>query len=93
MCGRFNFTDDELEDIKQIILEVSHKVGGSHVKTGDVFPSETAAVLAMEPAGIDVLPMRWGFPKWDGNGVVFNARAETALERKMFRAPLLIPTR
>ncbi len=33
--------------------------------------------------------MTWGFPKWQGKGVIINARSETALEKKMFRLPLL----
>lgn len=34
-------------------------------------------------------PVSWGFPKWDGKGVAINARAETALEKSMFRKPIM----
>ncbi len=33
-------------------------------------------------------PMMWGFRRWDGGGVVINARAETAAQKQMFRASL-----
>ena len=29
--------------------------------------------------------MLWGFPRFEGNGLIINARAETALERRTFR--------
>jgi putative SOS response-associated peptidase YedK len=32
--------------------------------------------------------MVWGFPRWNGGGVVINAKAETAAEKKMFRSSL-----
>jgi putative SOS response-associated peptidase YedK len=33
--------------------------------------------------------MKWGFPKWQGGGVIINARSETASVKKMFRQPLM----
>jgi putative SOS response-associated peptidase YedK len=33
--------------------------------------------------------MSWGFPNWKGSGVIINARAETAMEKSLFRTPLL----
>ena len=29
--------------------------------------------------------MAWGFPRFDGKGLLINARAESAMERKTFR--------
>lgn len=83
MCGRFNFTDEDLEDIKRIILEVSRRVG-QNVTTGEVRPTNRAAVLLPDGASA----MGWGFPKWQGTGVIINARAETAHEKTLFREPL-----
>jgi putative SOS response-associated peptidase YedK len=31
--------------------------------------------------------MSWGFPKWDGKGVIINAKSETVREKKMFSKP------
>jgi putative SOS response-associated peptidase YedK len=33
--------------------------------------------------------MQWGFARFDGKGKVINARSETALEKAMFRTPML----
>ena len=33
--------------------------------------------------------MSWGFPQYQKKGLLINARAETALERKMFRDSVL----
>lgn len=89
MCGRFNFTDEQLDEIKQIIKEVNERIYGKKVKTGDVYPTDLAAVLVWDENKISPKPVYWGFPKWNGKGTVINARAETALEKPMFRNPLL----
>ena len=57
----------------------------------EVFPSETAAVLAGTREGsIDAFAFRWGFDADIGGKrrLLINARAETAAEKTMF-APLL----
>lgn len=89
MCGRFNFTDEQEEDIKKIILEVTRRFGENAVRTGEVSPSHIAAVLERGSSGPEASALKWGFPKWDGKGVIFNARSETALEKPTFKAPLL----
>ncbi|MDD4493538.1 MAG: SOS response-associated peptidase [Eubacteriales bacterium] len=33
--------------------------------------------------------MKWGFPRFDGAGVIINARIETALEKNIFRSSIL----
>jgi len=32
--------------------------------------------------------MKWGFPRWDGKGVIINAKAETAAEKRTFSSSL-----
>ena len=80
MCGRFDL-DAGLPEIREIIKATDLKF-----KTGEIFPSNTALVLIadMKPDA-----MVWGFPKFGQKGVVFNARAETALEKSLFRKALL----
>lgn len=89
MCGRYNFTDEQLDEIKQIIKEVNERLYGQKVKTGEVRPTDLAAVLVWDDNKMVPEPARWGFPKWNGSGTIINARAETALEKPMFRVPLL----
>lgn len=50
-----------------------------------LFPTNIVPVVTLN--GVSAL--KWGFPQWKGNGVIINARAETALEKSMFRKPML----
>jgi len=52
---------------------------------GEVFPTNIAPVITHDGA----VAVKWGFPHWKRSGVVINARAETALDKYMFRKPLL----
>ena len=87
LCGRFNFDGDTV-DLRDIIDELNKKYGYDTVKTGEVFPTNTAAVLVNNGGVVQPLPFIWGFPKWRGPGVIINARAETAREKPMFRRSL-----
>lgn len=84
MCGRF-FVDkaESPEDLERIIDALNRK--GQIVKTGEVFPSDTVAVIAntkaLTPAAF---AMPWGYKMPDGK-LIINARSETAAEKPMFR--------
>lgn len=87
MCGRYSlFNDKEIVDIAQIIQEVESRYGTA-VNTGEIYPTNLVPVLI----GGDVHPepARWGFPKFNGSGVIINARAETAAEKPTFKTSLL----
>jgi len=51
---------------------------------GEVFPTHVAPVIGNEGAAI----AKWGFPHWKNSSVIINARAETALDKSMFRKAL-----
>lgn len=76
-----------MEELAELKAEARGKAesAGEAVKTGEVFPSDTAAVIAnnrqLKPAAF---PMRWGFER-KGGGLVINARSETAAEKQLFR--------
>ena len=94
MCGRYLvLTEDEIIEYREIINEVNERYKDSPLLTqmvkGEVFPTNIAPVMMKEKDKPRAALMKWGFPKWQGKGVIINARAETALERKTFRAPLL----
>lgn len=90
MCARYTvFTEDEIIEIRSIIEEVSRKFGDGAVSKGEIRPTNTAPILTFENNRITADAVSWGFPKWDGKGVIINARAETALEKPMFRDSLL----
>lgn len=90
MCGRFAlFSDEDYDEIDQIIDEVQQNQYRDRIKYGDIFPTDYVPVLALshdseikEKANI----FRWGFPNIKRPGsVVINARAETLEERPMFQ--------
>ncbi len=90
MCGRYNVdTEAEGIQIKMLIDEINHQYGYSEdaakMRLGEIFPTNIAPVIVESGA----VPMRWGYPKWDGKGVIINARSETAHEKSMFRLSLL----
>lgn len=89
MCARYTvFTEEEIIEMRAIINEVSRKFGDGAVNTGEIRPTNTAPILLMNDNKLSPYPISWGFPKWDGKGVVINARSESALEKPMFRGPL-----
>ena len=83
MCGRFDF-DARLPEIRQIVEKTDLEF-----KTGEVFPTDRALVLLLDEMEMKPDAMVWGFPQFGRKSVVFNARAETALDKPMFRKPLL----
>jgi len=90
MCGRYTvFTEAEIIEMRAIIDEISRKFGPEAIKTGEIFPTNTAPILTLNDHRLAPFPVSWGFPKWDGKGVIINARAETAIEKNMFRKSLL----
>jgi len=82
MCGQY-LIDDETYD--EIVLMMNLKEAAEQVPKGTVFPTNTAPVISAD----GIVCVKWGFPHWKNSGVIINARAETALEKKMFRLPLL----
>ena len=88
MCGRFytDFDDAQYREMLAMLYLKSEKEAGLlMLKNGEVFPTD--AVAALDATGARA--MRWGFARFDGKGKVINARSETALEKNMFRAPML----
>ncbi len=90
MCGRYvAYTDAEYQEMGNIVRDVESRLsGGAQLKTGEIFPTDLAPVLLPDGGGVRAVPMAWGFPRWDGSGVIINARAETAAQKPMFRGAL-----
>lgn len=99
MCGRYT-TEMETDErgLFEILLRAEQNAQPSAAASGsittvgrEVFPSETAAVLAEGHHGdTDAFLFRWGFDADIGGKrrLLINARSETASEKAMF-APLL----
>lgn len=87
MCGRYQFSESEMAEIKEIAKAIDRKYGAGASASGDITPSMRAPVLI--PSQSEIVPelFTWGFH--GPGGLVINARAETAPERPMFRASFL----
>lgn len=89
MCGRYVLEDEaEIAEVEAILREVNSKFYGENVKAGEIRPTNTAPILSVINSKPSLSLMSWGFPKWDAKGVIINARAETAAEKKMFSQAL-----
>jgi putative SOS response-associated peptidase YedK len=97
MCGRYAIFDEEDNiEIRKIINEIDEKFAGTpereKMRTGEIFPTDIAPVLLSpkeEKGMIRAVPLKWGCPRWNSPGVIINARAETAGNKKIFRDSLV----
>ncbi|WAM34007.1 SOS response-associated peptidase [Caldicellulosiruptor morganii] len=90
MCGRYLFLPDrQIEEIKNILQRINQKFQGSSflskLKTGEIFPTDLAAVVVAGDTEKDATIARWGFPIEGKKQVIINARAETLLEKWTFK--------
>lgn len=83
MCGRFYVDDETAREIEKTIRQVDEELRRKRI-TGDIRPTDRAAVITMREGIMCLEAKRWGFPG-AGKQVIFNARAETVQEKRMFR--------
>jgi len=57
---------------------------GIAAKTGEIFPTNNVPIVASDNGKSYLTIMKWDFLKWDGRGVIINAKSEIAGEKKMF---------
>ena len=89
MCGRYTFfTDKELQEVDEIIDQISNEIQLENMKAGEIFPTNLAPILLPERDQVIPRLMIWGFPNFRGKGVIINARSETAREKKLFSSAL-----
>lgn len=86
MCGRFE-VDAGNKAIERLLAGLPPD--SPPVKLGEVFPSDNALALVGGAGKPRARALAWGFPKYDGKGLIINARAETALRKPMFRSALM----
>lgn len=80
MCGRYCLYDDGNEELRAIFDRTE-----GNFKMGEVFPTDKAPVLIQQSGSVKPQAVVWGFPGFQGKGVIINARAETVMEKPMFR--------
>jgi putative SOS response-associated peptidase YedK len=89
MCGRYYVDDETSREIRKILDQIDAKYENNNKKTGEIFPTNSAPILAAFRDTIEPELSMWGFPNYYNKGVMINARAETAFEKKTFRESLV----
>lgn len=88
MCGRFEFSAAESAELMQIIASVQRRhdpsIPNLNFPCGEVLPGVHTPVMIAEGEKIVGDWQKWGMKSWDGKQII-NARAETVMERPMFR--------
>ena len=102
MCGRFYVDEGTAKEIERVIRGVDLRI--QKMRTGDIYPSQPAGILtchsrqknplsagsaAENSPALELNEMHWGFLQYQKKGLLINARAETALERRTFRESVL----
>lgn len=87
MCGRYYVDDETAREIEKIVRELDKKL--QIERAGDIRPSDAALVLSQREHHLTAEQMNWGFPGFQGKGLLINARAEGVLEKKTFRESVL----
>lgn len=87
MCGRYQawIEDDEL---LRIIEREKKGSASQYFLNDEVFPGDEIPIIYGSCAAVRAHKAIWGFPKpkeTSESGLIINARAETALEKPMFR--------
>ena len=87
MCGRYYEDEKSIRSLETFTNHLEEKEADWQMR--DVTPAQTAVVLCRENDHIAGRRMLWGFPGFHGKGCIINARAESAVEKKMFRDSVL----
>jgi len=91
MCGRMYIEPhDPTGELAQILATLRYKDENEYnsIKfSGEIFPSNVIPVL-LKPINHEpiAVPMKWGFPRFDGKGLIINARSETASIKPTFKS-------
>lgn len=90
MCGRYYVDDETAKEIERIIQIADEKVKRIssmelQLQAKDIHPTDTAPILMQSGNGLCYSMQKWGFPGFDGKQVIFNARSESAMEKKLFQ--------
>lgn len=83
MCGRYYIEKSLTYRIEKIVREGDCRIGEDAFNR-DVYPTDLVPVIVAGQQGLKLTCQRWGYQGYQGKGVVFNARAESVMEKKMF---------
>ena len=95
MCVRYDLSKEESEEIKDILNKMDRKYSSDYrykdyekYREGEIFPTHQVPILIANQGEIEPEVFKWGYPGFQGKGVIINARSETLAEKKMFQNSL-----
>lgn len=87
MCGRYFLDSEAIKDAEDFCELKNSRIPDWRAR--DIRPSDTAPVLALDKSGLtDLKLQKWGLSGFGEHSLIFNARAETALEKRLFSAAI-----
>ena len=78
MCGRYLFSGDNGDSKMKALIDGMEKKYPGAYKTGEIFPGDTAPAMIAVENKILSCPAVFGFPGFQNNQLLINARSETA---------------
>ena len=84
MCGRYYIDDDTAREIARLVRQIDDSLR-TGLKGRDIHPTDLAPILTGQGDKLTAKWQKWGLPGLDKKGVIFNARSETVLDKKMFQ--------
>lgn len=83
MCGRYYVNRETAEELGKAAYEAD--MGILQEWPGkEIHPTDIAPVIIEGSVGLRLAGQRWGYPEMQNKSVIFNARAESVLDKKMF---------
>ena len=83
MCGRYYVDDETAREIEKLVRSVDRKL--KLEKARDIHPLDQGMVICQQEGLLHMEEIKWGFPSPQGKGLLINARAESAMEKRTFR--------
>ena len=94
MCGRYYVNDETAREIEVIIRQADQKLSNKIFGNGsflarEIHPTDVAPVIVPNGQKLSCRTQRWGFSGFTDKQVIFNARSESVLEKRIFRESTL----
>lgn len=84
MCARYYIDNRIYGELEKFVGDMKENLSSAH-GSKDLYPSQIAPILLQENDQLSLHYMNWGFPGSRSGDLIINARAETLLERSLFR--------
>ena len=83
MCGRFYIDHDTMNAVKKMVSEMDGAIRQIHLEK-DIYPTDIAPIIVGDRHGLKLTCQKWGYPGLEQKNVIYNARVESVLEKKIF---------